>query len=114
MCGRYRVSRRKQLIEDSTRLVFHGAHTERLSKGDGEAFYPAFLESGSGITFGSALFDFMRERGIARIAVPITYRDTNNNWFQTDVTFQRDVQKSGGLRLGWKQTRITRADFQNT
>jgi hypothetical protein len=48
----------------------------------------------------------MRERGIPSITVPITYRDSNNNWFQTDVTFERDVQKSGGLRLGWKQKRI--------
>ena len=59
-----------------------------------------------GGTFGSGLFDFMRERGIPSITVPITYRDSNNNWFQTDVTLEREVQKSGGLRLGWTQKRI--------
>jgi hypothetical protein len=56
--------------------------------------------------FGSGLFDFMRERGVPCITVPITYRDSSNNWFQTDVTFERDVQKTRGLRLGWKQKRI--------
>ena len=39
--------------------------------------------------------------------MPITYRDSNNNWFQTDVMLERDVQKSGGLRLGWTQKRIS-------
>jgi TIR domain len=94
-------------LADGTNLVFHRAHTERLTKNDGEAFYPAFLEAKLGGTFGSGLFDFMREQGIPSIAVPITYRDSYNNWFQTDVTFERDVQKSGGLRLGWTQKRIS-------
>ena len=93
-------------LKDGTKLVFHRGHTERLTKSDGEAFYPAFLEARLGGTFGSGLFDFMRERGIPSITVPITYRDSNNNWFQTDVTLERDVQKSGGLRLGWTQKRI--------
>ncbi len=93
-------------LKDGAKLAFHGGQTERLTKRDGEAFYPAFLEARLGGTFGSALFDFMRERGIPSITVPITYRDSNNNWFQTDVTFERDVQKSGGLRLGWAQKRI--------
>lgn len=56
--------------------------------------------------FGNGLFDFMRERGVAGMTVPITHRDSNNNWFQTDVTLERDVHKSGGLRLGWTQKRI--------
>ena len=86
-------------LADGTKLVFHRGHTERLTKTDGEAFYPAFLEARLGGTFGSGLFDFMRERGIPSITGPITYRDSNNNWFQTDVTLERDVQKSGGLRL---------------
>jgi hypothetical protein len=60
--------------------------------------------------FGSGLFDFMRERGVPSITVPITYRDSSNNWFQTDVTFERDVQKTGGLRLGWTQKRIPNPD----
>ena len=94
-------------LADGTKLVFHRGHTERLTKNDREAFYPAFLEARLGGTFGSALFDFMRERGIPSITVPITYRDSNNNWFQTEVTLERDVQKSGGLRLGWKQKRIS-------
>lgn len=93
-------------INESAKLTFHGGHTERLTKNDGEAFYPAFLEARLGGTFGSALFDFMRERGVPSITVPLTYRDSNNNWFQTDVTIERDVQKSGGLRLGWTQKRI--------
>lgn len=93
-------------LKDGTKLVFHRGHTERLTKSDGEAFYPAFLEARLGGTFGSGLFDFMRERGIPSITVPITYRDSNNNWFQTDVMLERDVQKSGGLRLGWTQKQI--------
>lgn len=100
-------------LSDGTKLVFHRGHTERLSKNDGEAFYPAFLEARLGGTFGSALFDFMRERGIPSITVAITYRDSNNNWFQTDVIFERDVQKSGGLRLGWKQKRIQNPASEN-
>lgn len=63
--------------------------------------------------FGSGLFDFMRERGIVSITVPITYRDSSDNSFQTDVTLERDVQKSGGLRLGWKQKRIRNPDSEN-
>jgi pyrimidine deaminase RibD-like protein len=99
-------------LADGTKLVFHRGHTERLSKNDGEAFYPVFLEARLGGTFGSALFDFMRERGIPSVTVPITYRDSDNNWFQTDITFDRDVQKSGGLRLGWKQKRIPHPDSE--
>jgi hypothetical protein len=93
-------------LKDGIKLVFHRGHTGRLTKSDGEAFYPAFLEGRLGGTFGSGLFDFMREGGIASITVPITYRDYNNNWFQTDVILERDVQKSGGLRLGWTQKQI--------
>jgi hypothetical protein len=93
-------------LDDGTKLVFHGGHTERLTKSDGEAFYPAFLDARLGGTFGSELFDFMRERGIMKITVPIRYRDSNNSWYQTDVTLERDVQKSGGLRLGWTQKQI--------
>jgi hypothetical protein len=40
------------------------------------------------------------------VVPPITYRDFANNWFQTDVTLERDVEKSGGLRLGWTQEQI--------
>jgi hypothetical protein len=100
-------------LKDGTKLVFHRGHTERLTKGDGEAFYPAFLEAKLGGTFGNGLFDFMREQGMPSITVPITYRDSYNNWLQTDVTFERDVQKSGGLRLGWKQKRIPNPDSEN-
>lgn len=93
-------------IKDGARLEFHGGHTERLTKNDGEAFYPAFVAMKLGGTFRSGLFDFMRERGVTRLTVPITYRDSGNNWFETDVTLERDVEKSGGLRLGWTQKKI--------
>ena len=88
-------------IEDGARLDFHHSHTERLTKNDGEAFYPCFIEAKLGGTFGSGLFDFMRERGIKALTVPITYRDFGNCWFQSDITLTRDVEKPGGLRLGW-------------
>jgi hypothetical protein len=94
-------------IKDGAKLEFHRGHTERLTKSDGEAFYPAFVAMKLGGTFGSGLFDFMRERGILSVTVPITYRDFSNNWFQTDITLERDVEKSGGLRLGWTQKRIS-------
>lgn len=93
-------------ISDGARLAFHYGHTERLTKSDGEAFYPASLEMKSHGMFGSGLFDFMREQGIRSITVPITYRDASDNWFETDATLERDVLKSGGLRLGWTQKRI--------
>jgi pyrimidine deaminase RibD-like protein len=94
-------------IKDGARLNFHHGHTERLTKNDGEAFYPCFIDMKLGGTFGSGLFDFMRERGIKALTVPITYRDFGNCWFQTDITLMRDVEKSGGLRLGWLQKRIS-------
>jgi pyrimidine deaminase RibD-like protein len=93
-------------IVDGAKLYFHHGHTERLTKNDGEVFYPAFIEMKLGGTFGSGLFDFMRERGIDALTVPITYRDFGNHWFQTDITLMRDVEKSGGLRLGWSQKQI--------
>ena len=94
-------------IKDGAKLEFHRGHTERLAKTDGEAFYSAFVGMKLGGTFGNGLFDFMRERGVQRLTVPITYRDFANNWFQTDITLERDVEKSGGLRLGWTQKRIS-------
>lgn len=100
-------------INDGAKLTFHCGQTERLTKNDGEAFYPAFVEMRLGGIFGSGLFDFMRERGVTSITVPITYRNSSDNWFQTDVTLERDVQKSGGLRLGWKQKRIPNSDSKN-
>ena len=99
--------------QDGAKLAFHRGQTERLTKSDREAFYPAFVETKLGGIFGSGLFDFMRERAIPSITLPIMYRDSSNNWFQTDVTFERDVQKSGGLRLGWKQKRIPNPDSEN-
>ncbi len=102
----YDVSISNISIKDGAKLEFHRGHTERLAKTDGEAFYPAFVGMKLGGTFGSGLFDFMRERGIQRLTVPITYRDFADNWFQTDVTLERDVEKSGGLRLGWTQKRV--------
>ena len=100
-------------INEGGKLTFHCGHTERLTKNDGEAFYPAFVEMRLGGIFGSGLFDFMRERGVVSITVPITYRDSSDNSFQTDVTLERDVQKSGGLRLGWKQRRIRNPDSES-
>ena len=97
-------------INEGGKLTFHCGHTERLTKNDGEAFYPAFVEMRLGGIFGSGLFDFMRERGVVSITVPITYRDSGDNSFQTDVTLERDVHKSGGLRLGWTQKPIPAPD----
>ena len=102
----YDISISNISIDDGARLEFHRGHTERLSKSDGEAFYPAFVAMKLGGTFGDGLFDFMRERGIRRLTAPITYRDSGSNWFQTDVTLERDVEKQGGLRLNWKRKRI--------
>jgi hypothetical protein len=94
-------------LPDGARLAIHRGRTERLTKNDGEAFYPCFIDMKLGGTFGSGLFDFMREREVSILTVPITYRDSGNCWFQTDITLERDVQKSGGLRLGWSQNRIS-------
>ena len=106
----YDITIRNTPLKDGAKLAFHRGQTERLTKGDREAFYPAFVEMKLVGIFGSGLFDFMRERGVPSITVPITYRDSSNNWFQTDVTFERDVQKTGGLRLGWTQKRIPNPD----
>src|SRR5216684_3254897 len=84
---------------DGAKLAVHGGHTERLTKKDGEAFYACFIEARLGGTFGSALFDFMRQRGIATVTLPITYRDSNNCWFQTDVILERDVEKPAASDL---------------
>src|SRR5260370_20079086 len=94
-------------LPDGARLAIHRGHTERLTKNDGEAFYPCFIDMKLGGTFGSGLFDFMRERGLSILTVPITYRDSGNCWFQTDITLERDVEKSGGLRLSWRQILIS-------
>jgi hypothetical protein len=94
-------------IRDGAKLEFHRGHTERLTKSDGETFYPAFVATKLGGTFGSGLFDFMREQGIQKLTVPVRYRDFGNNWFQTEITLERDVEKSGGLRLGWTQKQIS-------
>jgi hypothetical protein len=107
----YDVTISNIIIKDGAKLEFHRGHTERLAKTDGEAFYPAFVAMKLGGTFGNGLFgnglfDFMRERGVQRLTVPIRYRDFANNWFQTEVTLERDVEKPGGLRLGWRQKRI--------
>ena len=90
------------------RFAVHHGHTERLTKGDGESFYPCFIDMRlGGTSFGSGLFDFMRERHIPALTVPITYRDADNRWFQTDIAITRDVEKPGGLRLGWSQKQIS-------
>ena len=41
----YDITIRNISLKDGTKLVFHGGQTERLTKSDGEAFYPAFLEA---------------------------------------------------------------------
>lgn len=60
----YDVSISNIPIKDGAKLEFHRGHTERLTKTDGEAFYPAFVAMKLSGTFGSGLFDFMRERGV--------------------------------------------------
>lgn len=103
----YNLTISNVLLKNGGKLEFHRGHTERLTKGDGEAFYPAFVAMKLSRTFGDGLFDFMRERGIQSLTVPITYRDFANNWFQTDMILERDVEKVGGLRLGWTQKWIS-------
>lgn len=103
----YDITISNVLIENGNRLEFQCGHTDRLTKDDGEAFYPCFIAARLGGTFGSELCDFMRERGIEALTVPITYRDDHNHWFQTDITLVRDVEKPNGLTLNWHQKRIS-------
>ncbi len=103
----YDITISNVLLEDGNRIEFQSGHTDRLAKSDGESFYPCFIAAKLGGTFGSGLFDFMRERGIGAIEVSITYRDSSHRWFQTDITLRRDVEKPGGLRLVSHQKRIS-------
>jgi hypothetical protein len=88
-------------------LEFQSGHTERLTKDDGEAFYQCFIQARLSGTFGSALFDFLREEGIESVTVPLTYRDHDNHWFRTEITLTRDVEKTGRLRLNSEQMHIS-------
>jgi len=102
----YDVSVSNVALGSRATLVFQGGHTERLTQADDEAFYPAFIQARLGGTFGAALASFMVEEGIETVTVPLTYRDQESRWYQTDVALSRDVEKSGGLRLDWKQRAI--------
>jgi hypothetical protein len=102
----YDISIANVSLGSQATIEFHCGRTERLSQDEGETFYPAFIQARLGGTFGSALFDFMVKEGVPIVVVPITYRDQDSRWYQTDVRLARDAEKSGGLRLEWKQRRI--------
>jgi hypothetical protein len=99
-------------LSDGTKLVFHRGHTERLTKSDGEAFYPAFLEAKLGGTFGSGLFDFMREQvyqaSPCQLPTEILTTTGSRRTSPSSGMF-RNLKVSGG----WKQKQISNPDSEN-
>src|ERR1051326_1064475 len=82
-----------------------------LTKGE-FAYFPASRTEGHTAYLGSGLYDFMVQFKLNTITIPITYRDADENWYQTDAIIIKDQMARGsqnqesGLRFDFKQRRI--------
>jgi hypothetical protein len=85
---------------------------EQLRKGDSELSFACWRNSPSGGTLGSKLYDFMVQHDIDEFAIPVTYRDADFNWYQTDVLLIKDQMarstggSESGIRVDWRQKKI--------
>lgn len=85
---------------------------EQLRKGDPELSFGCWRNSENGGTLGNKLYDFMVQHDIDQIAIPVTYRDADFNWYQTDVLLIKDQMarstsgSESGMRVDWKQKKI--------
>jgi hypothetical protein len=92
---------------------------EQLRKGDPELSFPCWRSSSNGGTLGNKLYDFMVQHDIDQIAIPVTYRDADFNWYQTDVLLIKDQMarstggSESGIRVDWKQKKIVSPANEN-
>lgn len=85
---------------------------QHLKQGEPELSFPSWRQSGNSSTLGSGLYYFMVENQLDKITIPITYRDADFNWYQTDVLLIKDQMarstggSESGIRVDWKQKKI--------
>lgn len=85
---------------------------QHLKQGEPELSFPSWRQRGNSSTLGSGLYYFMVEHQLDKITIPVTYRDADFNWYQTDVIlFKNQMARSvegseSGIQIDWKQRAI--------
>lgn len=91
--------------------IHMGSTAQHLKQGEPELSFPSW-RSGKESTLGNGLYYFMVENKLDRITIPVTYRDADLNWYQTDVILiknqmARSVEGSeSGIQIDWRQKPI--------
>jgi hypothetical protein len=85
---------------------------QNLHRGEPDIAFPVSRQDRDGNSLGNCLFDFMVKHDLDIVTIPVTYRDANRKWFQTDAILIKDQMarssdgSESGIRLDWKQKRI--------
>jgi hypothetical protein len=91
---------------------------QHLKQGEPELSFPSWRQSGNSSRLGSGLYYFMVEHQLDSITIPVTYRDADFNWYQTDVLLIKDQMarsngSESGIRVDWEQKKITTPSNQS-
>jgi len=95
------------------RLIVWGT-PRNLRRGELDLSFPVLREAVEGSSLGGQLYAFMVEHRLDTITIPFKYRDANEVFYQTDVIVIKDQMarsvdgSESGLRLEWKQKRISK------
>jgi hypothetical protein len=97
----YSVSARSVTLAGVATIHMDGT-PQQLRQGEPELSFPSWRESEGGGSLGSGLYYFMVENKLDSITIPVTYRDADFNWYQTDVLLIKDqmARSAGGSESG--------------
>jgi hypothetical protein len=107
----YSVSAHKVILSGLGTFEMTGT-PEQLRKGDPELSFGCWRDTPSGGSLGGMMYEFMVRHCIDEISIPVTYRDADFNWYQTDVRLIKDQMarsisgSESGIRVDWKQKTI--------
>jgi hypothetical protein len=107
----YNVSARTVTLTGLATIHMDGT-PQQLRQGEAEIAFPSWRKSGNTSNLGNGLYYFMVENKLDSITIPVTYRDADFNWYQTDAILiknqmARAVEGSeSGIQIDWKQKAI--------
>jgi hypothetical protein len=76
-----------------------GNSIQRLSKNDGEGFFPINIQRADGVGVLGGLFEEMRTKNVAALPVTIRHKNGKRHYYKTTRKVVRDVTAIGGLSI---------------
>lgn len=92
--------------------IHMGGTPQHLKQGEPELSFPSWRQTANNSTLGNCLYDFMVAHQLDSITIPVTYRDADFNWYQTDVILIKNQMarsvggSESGIQIDWKQRAI--------